>query len=91
MRVCVCVRVRLTLHDDLYCLCHGGPQGVGGVAAVPAFVQVERRVVIGSQRPGSFTLRPELLAVLHPAVSAEREEEVSQRRTNRKCDEITIK
>ena len=71
--MCVCVCVRLTLHDDLYCLGHGGPQCVGGVAAVLAFVLLERLVLIGSQRPGSFRLRPELLAVLHPAVSAERE------------------
>ena len=68
MRVCVCfcACARLTLHDDIHGLRHGGAQGVGGVAAVQALVRVEGPALLGSQRPGPVALRPERLAVLHP-------------------------
>lgn len=70
MTVCVCVC--LTLHNNMNTLCHGGPQGVGGIAAVVAFVQSKELVIFGSQRPGSLTLRPKRLPVLHPAETTER-------------------
>lgn len=45
---CLCVHVCvLTLHDDLYGLCHGGPQGVGSIATVQAFIRVEGVILFG--------------------------------------------